>query len=379
MKFFKLLIFLGCFQAYSQTIYKSVESVNLQETRELKIQLPRGFDKESDKTYPLILVFDGDYLFEPVAGNVDYYSYWDQMPAMLVVGINQADFRNADTDFDGSTNTPAKTCRDFYAFLEQEVIPYLEENYPLNNFRILVSQGETAHLANFIFVNKPEMFDALINLSPIYKGDIEERLVSTLSATEEYKWYYTATAAYDFSKIREQVAAFQGDLSNAQNPYLFKYFDDFEGKNHYSLVGHAIPSAFESIFFLYAPIGPKEYKNKVLSASSPTEYLIKKYDSIEDLYGIKIKIKSSDVLAISEVIEKTKKWDEYKELSKLARKNFPETLMEDYFIGRYYEENGKPEKAFHYFQNAYGKKQVGFLTRDYIWSLITQLKTDFGY
>ena len=39
------------------------------------------------KHIPLILVLDGDYLFEPFSGCVDYLSYWDEIPEAIVVGI----------------------------------------------------------------------------------------------------------------------------------------------------------------------------------------------------------------------------------------------------------------------------------------------------
>ncbi len=83
------LLFLAIQLAYSQTIYKTIKSSKLGKERELKIQLPRNYDRIQTKNIPLIIVLDGDYLFEPMAGNVDYYSYWDEIPESIVVGVNQ--------------------------------------------------------------------------------------------------------------------------------------------------------------------------------------------------------------------------------------------------------------------------------------------------
>ena len=83
MKFFVISLLLSCNLSFSQTIYESIESEALGTTRELKIQLPRNYEANEDQAYPLIIVFDGDYLFEVVAGNVDYYSYWKDMPDAL--------------------------------------------------------------------------------------------------------------------------------------------------------------------------------------------------------------------------------------------------------------------------------------------------------
>ena len=80
----------------AQVIYEPFESVKLGETRELNIQLPRNYDSEDRFKYPLIIVLDGDYLFEPMIGNTDYQSYWGEMPKCIVVGINQSSSREND-------------------------------------------------------------------------------------------------------------------------------------------------------------------------------------------------------------------------------------------------------------------------------------------
>ena len=77
--------------AQSKIIYEEFASNKLDETRKLKIQLPRDYDVNTDKVYPIIIVLDANYLFEPVAGNVDYFSYWEDMPESIVVGIMQGD------------------------------------------------------------------------------------------------------------------------------------------------------------------------------------------------------------------------------------------------------------------------------------------------
>jgi len=76
-KIFYLFVTLFSIQLmFAQVKYKNINSEKLGEERQIKIQLPRNYDN-TDKSYPIVVVFDGDYLFEVVAGNVDYYSYWE--------------------------------------------------------------------------------------------------------------------------------------------------------------------------------------------------------------------------------------------------------------------------------------------------------------
>jgi len=87
---FSVLLFVLSFNVLqAQVIYEPLQSDKLGESREIKIQLPRGYNSDTKKTYPLFVVLDGDYLFEAVAGNTDYFSYWEDMPEAIVVGVNQ--------------------------------------------------------------------------------------------------------------------------------------------------------------------------------------------------------------------------------------------------------------------------------------------------
>ena len=72
MKFFVISLLLSFHLTFSQTLYESIESEELGTTRELKIKLPRDYNVNESQSYPLIIVFDGDYLFDVVVGNVDY-------------------------------------------------------------------------------------------------------------------------------------------------------------------------------------------------------------------------------------------------------------------------------------------------------------------
>src|SRR5690625_3485017 len=135
-----LLRILSCFLifqiSYSQVLYEEFHSDKLDETRKLKIQLPRNYNSNIDKKYPLVLVLDGDYLFEPVAGNVDYFSYWEDMPESIVVGIIQGESRYHDCSYDHNTYLPDEFGSRFFEFIGLELVPYLDENFRTAKFII---------------------------------------------------------------------------------------------------------------------------------------------------------------------------------------------------------------------------------------------------
>jgi predicted alpha/beta superfamily hydrolase len=77
-----------CIHLSAQIIYEKIRSVHLNTERQLKIKLPKNYDPSSDLKHPLIIVFDGDYMFEPIAGQVDFQTYFDDMPSFYRCGCS---------------------------------------------------------------------------------------------------------------------------------------------------------------------------------------------------------------------------------------------------------------------------------------------------
>jgi predicted alpha/beta superfamily hydrolase len=330
----------------AQVIYETIDSYKLDGERELKIQLPRNYDPEAKRTYPLIVVLDGDYLFEPVAGNIDYQAYWEDIPDCIVVGIKQGKIKENDFLYDNDTYFPAHEGADFYEFIAAELLPYLEENYNASSFRIIVGHDLSANFINYyLFKNEP-LFRSYVALSPDLAPEMENRLKERLSILKEETFYYMATADADVKVLRNAIVECDSKLKLIENPKLHYQFDNFEDANHYSLVGRGIPKALNEIFALYKPINGKEYKEKVLTfEGSPYDYLTKKYEDIEYFYGFKKKLIENDIRAISAACNKKDDLEALEKLSKLVKTEFPESMLSAYYLGMYYEKEGNLKKA----------------------------------
>ncbi|WP_298322788.1 alpha/beta hydrolase [uncultured Dokdonia sp.] len=363
----------------SQIDYKEIQSEILGTSRQLKIQLPRNYDENIEKSYPVIVVMDGDYLFEPVAGNVDYYSYWEEMPQVIVVGINQVDSRDDDTFYDDVSNLPSDTGASFFEFLGLEVMPYLDENYRTSTFRIAVGHDMTANFMNYYLMKDPALFQGYISLSPDLAPQMEERLVARLGQAKQKIFYYLATASDDISVLRDPIIQLDAQMKQVQNENVQYNFDNFDGATHYSLVGPAIPKALENMFSIYRPISKKEYKEKILPSESPYNYLIDKYATVKTLFGLDDPIRINDFIATSTALEKKGDWEGLEELGKVARKQYPETMLGNYYLALSLEKSGEPKKAMRAYQNAFLLEEVSFLTKDLMLDRADQIKQDFGY
>jgi len=380
MKFFVLSALL-CFNlTLAQTVYESMESESLGTTRQLKIQLPRNYEENSEKYYPLVVVFDGDYLFEVVAGNVDYYSYWEDMPEAIVVGVNQDDSRSEDCYVSMEDYLPSKTGAQFYDFIENELLTFMSENYRSLNFRVAIGHGTTANFINyFLFKNRP-VFNAFVALSPTLSLEMQDNLTRRLDLENEYNtFYYLSTASLDIKRNHKQIMALNTNISAIENSSLFYGFDNFDKANHYSLVAQSIPKALQHIFVVFQPINKEEYKKHILTLeTSPVDYLIEKYDTIENLFGIEKPILVNDFKAIASAIQKTKQFEYFKDLGKIAGKQHPNTVLASFYMARYYEETGKPKKAMNIYRSAYNLEEVGGYTKDDMIERADQIKQEYG-
>ena len=379
MKKYIFLLLIFTTQLFSQTKYEFIDSDRLGQ-RELKIQLPRNYNENLEQFYPLIVTLDGDYLFEVVSGNVDYMSYWDDMPDAIVVGVNQESTKEDDLYISDEDYFPIRGGAKFYEFLGAELVPYLIEKYRVGIFKIVVGHGESANFINFFAFKKDPLFQAYISISPSFSPFMKDNLFQLISSNKASIFYYLSTSGEDFKDNRKNILNLNTRLQDIKLETTTYKFDDFKNDSHYSLVANSIPSALNHIFSIYKPISRNEYKNELLKIDySPVKYLENKYRKIKDLFGIEKQILLNDFRAVNATIVKKKNMDYYKDLSKLAKDNYPDTLLSNLYIGRYYESTGNYKKAIKAYQEAFVYDEIDGITKEELLDRAEKLKFENDY
>ena len=364
----------------SKVIYEEFQSNILDQSRRLKIQLPRDYEENTEKVYPIVVVLDANYLFEPVAGNVDYFSYWEDMPESIVVGIMQGDTRYDDCNYDSTEFMPDGTGADFFEFIGLELIPYFDNNYRTAKFTIAVGHDFTANFINYFLFKDPPLFNGYICLSPDLAPLLDERLPVRIPQIQTKTFYYLATGSDDIKDLREITEMLNNSLKVLKSDNFDYNFDNFKGATHYSLVARAIPSALEKMFSVYRPISNEEYTDVILKLKTPIHlYLTEKYATIRDLFGLSNPIRVTDFIATCKASEKKKQWESLREIATMAKKQYPDSALGDYYLARYYEETGEAKKAMRIYQGAYDKEEVDFITIDLMLDKADKIKEDFGY
>ena len=160
-----------------ETIYSSV----LGENRKIFVRLPDGYDRS--KEYPLIIKTDGNFNLKRWDETLAELSSQDITEDSIIVAIPNlfwVDSRNRDLvppyarrdvsiearpENDNNPDIFGKADK-FLAFIETELLPYLEENYSINDNRLLSGFSAGGSLVLYTIVTKPDLFSGYFAFSP---------------------------------------------------------------------------------------------------------------------------------------------------------------------------------------------------------------------
>ncbi len=374
-----LFAFLLTFGTFAQVKNEIFESFKLQERRNVSYYFPEDYTPE--KKYPLVVVLDAEYLFEQVVATAKFYSRFEGMPQVIVVGIEQSedDLRWDDCAFEEDSGLPSEKGRLFYEFLGMEIIPYLDLTYNTAPFRMFVGYDITANFGNYYLFKDRSMFKAFISISPLLAPEMENRVPERITAIDQQIFYHLIVGGGK-SNSKNTILQLDKNLKTIDKPTFHYSFDEYPDANEISIATYGIGKAWGKMFEVFKPISPKEYKENILTSEEPVfKYLEDKYSMIEDLFGFQKKVSLNDVMAIYAASRKKDDFESLKPLSELCKREFPETMMGFFFEAEYYEELGEGKKALRTFEKAFGMQEIDFLTKELALEKIDAIKADFGY
>ena len=357
-----LLLFSISLTFGQETIYKEYSSEILNDTRDLSIYLPKGYNKDSISNFPLAIVLDGHKLFDLYVGASNYYAQLDHAPEQIVIGIDMKDSRNKDAGYDVNNGNLDNNSENFYRFIRDEMIPYIEATFKTSPFLTIVGESLTANYITHFLKEEYSIFNAYICLNPTLSNTINSQVESyrlkELSSEDNTFYFYLSSNPFSNTIKKDKIKNFGKFIKSFEIDNFNAVFDELTNSpSSSSSIGEGIFRAFAKIFEIYSGITKTEYNEKVKNLSPPEaiSYLEIKYLDIEFLFGANIGIRKADVFAIEDIILDKEGGDYLDDFGKMILKLFPTSEMGHYYLGKYYESGKDFKRALQQYRLGYGK------------------------
>lgn len=357
-----LLFILFSFCGFSQKmIQKSLESTFLNSSRNISIYIPEGYEKDTTKNYPLTIVLDEEYLFDAYVGNAVLFAKKDKAPKQIVVSISMEDTKGADISFDINSGQLTSTAQNFYNFIRDEVLFYMESTYRTSPFITMVGQGYSANLITHFLQEDTAFINSFICINPSFSDFIGSELQSynlLKFAKEDNTFYFYTNNSTSFSADKQiQIDQVQKGVSTLGMKNFNVINDVISTSSSVSAMSEAIPRALTKVFEVYSEITKEEFDKNIkdLAPLDAISYLENKYLEIQFLFGSDLGIRKNDIYAIESIITEKENGDRLRDFGKMILKLFPSSPLGDYYIGKYYETGKMYKKAIKQYKIGYGK------------------------
>lgn len=146
---------------------RKIFSEVLNEELSIFIQLPLFYKENHTYRYPVLYLLDAPVGITLNSGILDPLVGYNNAPQFIIVGLSS---NNRDRDFTPSKdeNYGAGTggADTYLRFIETEAIPFVEENFRTEGFRVFSGHSYGGLLITYAFYAKPNLFNAHFAFSP---------------------------------------------------------------------------------------------------------------------------------------------------------------------------------------------------------------------
>jgi predicted alpha/beta superfamily hydrolase len=140
----------------------------------LFIKLPRSYNNQEDKSYPVIYLTDAWYSFQIVSGATRFPMNTGKMKEAIIVGISYSKgskgpssrIRDYTHIEDSSWKFQTGKAKEHISFIEKSVFSFIKNNYRVNESRTFVGNSLGGLLGAYILFTKPDMFNNYVLGSP---------------------------------------------------------------------------------------------------------------------------------------------------------------------------------------------------------------------
>ncbi|MEQ6168486.1 alpha/beta hydrolase-fold protein [Ekhidna sp. MALMAid0563] len=315
-----------------------IKSENLGEERVVSVFLPENYH-ESNQTYPVLYVLDGEYVSDYAKATADFLSNdFGYLPEIIVVSIPNTD---RGRDFYHLLDAPALAY--FAAFFEKEVINLIDKNYRSNNFRILYGWSSSSGLSMHLMAKKPDLIKANI-LSGSGVGPKGQAFIQSNHSNGSLNGTFLYVNCE--SGIREK------GLNNFKN-LILELGDDLNQKFEVietTHVGVLAEGLYRGLNFVF-----EDYYLTDSLIKNGFEAIIKYYDGLSEMYGFTTQIPAGAINETAGFLIGYEQLDDAQKLLELGTELYPQSHFIYGSLAELFKTRGQLDKAKNCYLDALSK------------------------
>lgn len=274
-------------QTLSYGVQHQLQSKALDETRTFTVHLPADYSNKNQQKYPVLYLLHGQHDFLSTVAIVDKLVDNNEMPEMIIVGINSKGPELKPINVQGKLNQRGQQ---FTRFLHDELIGHINQTYRTADFRILSGHSLAGLFVLNNMLDQPGQFNGYFSFSPALATDNNQFIQRVLK--ERANWFnlqtkLTLTLASEGDAVAKPYQQLVNQLKATKASKISLAQQKFADYSHSTTTFPSMLFALNQLFKNYAPDW-SDY-------SAGLAGIQRHYDSVSALYGFEVAIPLSQI------------------------------------------------------------------------------------
>jgi len=327
------------------------KSAVLNEERTIVIQLPKSYQANPNKVYPVIYRLDGAGNIPLASAVIERLQNDNRAPEVIIAAIEST---NRLRDFYPTVNKEPQGpvgegggAAKFLTFFEQELIPLVNKNYRTHNYKVIAGASAGGVFTLYALQANPELFQAHIAYSPAVWWNYGASVKSTksfIAKTKKLNSYVYINIGEEAGIMRERYDELQQAMQSYKVRELRFFSDAFDGVSHNLTSVAGSFNAYHNLFL------PKQMPISDLTddVASIDAY----YQNLSQQWGEQIAPPDRAVRSLGYNLTGSKQFARAIEVFKYNIKNHPKSVDAFSALSYGYEMQGNTRQALEQMESA---------------------------
>ena len=345
----------------------------LNEERTVVVQLPKSYKAEPDKAYPVIYRLDGAGNLPLITSVLERLQNDNAAPEAIIVAIENTErLRDLYPTVNKEPQGPVGLGgggKKFLDFLEQELMPLVDEKYRTHDYKIIGGASAAGVFALYAMTEKPTLFQAHLAYSPAVwwnYGAAVTRTKEFLKKNKTLDTYLYMNIGEEAGVMRERYDDLQQFIQN-NKPFKLSYVSDaLDGVSHNLTSAAGAFNAYHNLFMAkQMPLKKLTYDMTSIDAY---------YKKLSEQWGEKVAPPDNAVRQLGYQLIGMRNYDKAIQVFAHNTKLHPNSVDAWWGLSYGYEQKEDNKKAFEFLEKAVKLADKSYPYYDMLMDAQTRLK-----